>query len=143
MTILNLFSKLNWLQKTFLICLFCFSNFLVVVRTIWLYEPSYVWFTYQIWHFVLFIFTVWLIESRFNYIKIIIASMSFLIAFIPYGTWYYSIVHFDSSQLSSLTSNLHILLRILYEFGIYFAFQVLIFWGTHNVLKRPVNRDQT
>jgi hypothetical protein len=139
-TILNLFSKLNWLQKTVLVGLFCFSNFLVVLRTIWLYEPSYVWFSYQVWHFILFIFTIWLVENRFNYLKVIIASLSFLIAFIPYDTWYCSIVLFDSSQLSSLTSNLHISLRILYEFGIYFALQIMIFWGTHNVLKRSVNR---
>ena len=133
---LNVLSKYIGLQKAILAGLFCFSALLVILRTIWLYGPFYIWLAYQVWHLALFVSALWLFENYLAQSKIIIVAISFLIAFIPYNVWYYLIAFFDESLLSSLTSNLHISLRITLEFGFYFVLQLMIFWGCVRVIKR-------
>jgi len=133
---LNVLFKYIGLQKAILACLFCCSALLVILRTIWLYDPPYVWLAYQAWHLALFVSALWLFENYSAQSKIIIVAISFLIAFIPYNIWYYLIAYFDELLLSSLTSNLHISLRIAFEFGFYFVLQLMIFWGCLKVIKR-------
>jgi hypothetical protein len=37
-----------------LFCLFIISVFLLILRTIWLYNPPFMWFVYQLAHLMLF-----------------------------------------------------------------------------------------
>lgn len=133
---LNVLSNYTGLQKAILAGLFCCSAILVILRTMWLYEPPYIWLAYQVGHVALFVSALWLFENYLAKSKIIIVAISFLIAFIPYNVWYYLIAFFDESLLSSLTSNLHISLRISFEFGFYFVLQLMISFGCLRVIKR-------
>ena len=133
---LNALSKYTGLQKVILAGLFCCSALLVILRTIWLYDPPYAWIAYQVWHLALFVSALWLFENYLAQSNITIVAISFFIAFIPYNVWYYLIAFFDESLLSNLTSNLHISLRIAFEFGFYFVLQLMIFWGCLRVIKK-------
>lgn len=133
---LNALSKYTGLQKVILAGLFCCSALLVILRTIWLYDPPYASLAYQAWHLALFVSALWLFENYLAQSNITIVAISFLIAFIPYNVWYYLISFFDESLLSNLTSNLHISLRIAFEFGFYFVLQLMIFWGCLRVIKK-------
>ncbi|PKI03397.1 hypothetical protein CXF81_01260 [Glaciecola sp. 33A] len=102
-----------------LFCLFIISVFLLILRTIWLYNPPFMWFVYQFAHLMLFGLCIWVFSAHHKYSMFFIVVFTALIAFMPYQITYQMVFQFDPALLSNLTEGAHIFLRLLYEFGSY------------------------
>lgn len=110
-----------------LFCLFIVSSLLLLNRTIWLYDPPLIWLVYQFVHLVVFGLCIWVFSSHQKYGMLVIVVSTVLIAFMPYQIWYQMAFQFDHSSLSNLTEGAHIVLRLLYEFGLYPFLQLVLF----------------